>query len=79
MDIFDPDKGLRDAIRAGVREGDIIVAYDNQPIASIDDLHRVLTQQRTGVQSPLTVLRHTEKLALEIVPEEPSPKAAAKA
>jgi S1-C subfamily serine protease len=64
------------AQRAEVREGDIIVAYDNQPVASIDDLHRVLTQQRTGVQSPLTVLRRTEKLELEIVPEEPSPKAA---
>jgi S1-C subfamily serine protease len=64
------------AQRAGVREGDIIVAYDNQPVASIDDLHRLLTQQRTGVQSPMTVLRHTEKLELEIVPEEPSPKAA---
>jgi S1-C subfamily serine protease len=64
------------AQRASLQKGDIIIAYDNQPIASIDDLHRLLTQQRTGVRSPLTILRQTEKLELEIVPEEPSTKAA---
>jgi S1-C subfamily serine protease len=64
------------AQRAGLHEGDVIVAYADQPITSIDDLHRLLTQQRTGVQSPLIIIRRTEKLVLEIVPEEPSTKAA---
>src|SRR5262249_46134356 len=29
--------------KAGVQEGDVIVAYDGRPIAGIDDLHRLLT------------------------------------
>ena len=58
------------AKRAGLREGDIIVALDGQPIAGVDDLHRVLTDVRVGVSCALTVLRWTEKLELKIVPEE---------
>jgi S1-C subfamily serine protease len=58
------------AQRAGVREGDVIVALEGRPIAGVDDLHRVLTDVRVGVSCSLTVLRHTEKLELKIVPEE---------
>ena len=58
------------AQRAGVRDGDVIVALDGHPIAGVDDLHRVLTDVRLGVSCSLTVLRHTEKLELKIVPEE---------
>ena len=58
------------AKRAGLREGDIIVALDGQPIAGVDDLHRVLTDVRVGISCLLTVLRWTEKLELKIVPEE---------
>jgi len=58
------------AERAGLREGDLIVEYAGQAIAGIDDLHKLLTGTRVGVRSPLTVIRHTEKLQLEIVPEE---------
>lgn len=64
------------AQRASLREGDVIVEYDGRPITSIDDLHRLLTQYRPGVRSPLTIIRHTDKLELDIVPEEPSTKAA---
>jgi S1-C subfamily serine protease len=55
---------------AGLREGDIIVGLDDRPIASIDDLHKILTHHQVGVRSPLTILRRTEKLVIEIVPEE---------
>lgn len=58
------------AQRAGVREGDVIVGYDDHPIAAIDDLHRLLTEQRVGAQSSLTIIRRSEKLVLDIVPEE---------
>ncbi len=58
------------AQRAGVREGDVIVALESHPVAGVDDLHRVLTDVRLGVSCALTVLRHTEKLELNIVPEE---------
>ena len=58
------------AKRAGLREGDIIVALEGQPVAGVDDLHRVLTEVRVGVSSTLTVLRWTETLELKVVPEE---------
>ena len=58
------------ASKAGVQEGDVIVAYDDRPIEGIDDLHRLLTDQKVGVESNLTVIRRNEKLALSITPEE---------
>ncbi len=58
------------AQRAGLREGDVIVEYEGHPIASIDDLHRLLTQPRAGARSPLTIIRRSEKMVLDIVPEE---------
>lgn len=58
------------AQRAGVREGDVIVGYGDHIIASIDDLHRLMTDEQVGARSALTILRHTEKLSLPIVPEE---------
>jgi len=56
--------------KAGVQEGDVIVAYDDLSIASIDDLHRLLTDQKVGVRSNLTVIRRNEKLTLSITPED---------
>src|SRR5271157_6009620 len=58
------------AQRGGLREGDIIVALEGQPVAGVDDLHRLLTEVRVGVSCTLTVLRWTEKLGLKVVPEE---------
>ena len=58
------------AKRAGVRDGDIIVALEGHPVAGVDDLHRLLTDIRAGASCALTVLRYTEKLELKIVPEE---------
>jgi S1-C subfamily serine protease len=58
------------AARAGVREGDVIVALEGHPVAGVDDLHRVLTDIRVGVSCSLTLLRHTEKVELKIMPEE---------
>ncbi len=58
------------AMRAGVEEGDIIVAFDDHRTASIDDLHRLLTEMQVGVSSPITVLRRFEKKGLFVIPEE---------
>jgi S1-C subfamily serine protease len=60
--------------RAGLREGDVIVEFGGQPIAGIDDLHKQLTGAQAGVRSSLTVIRHTEKLTLVIVPEDSAAK-----
>jgi S1-C subfamily serine protease len=58
------------AKRAGLRDGDVIIALESYPVAGVDDLHRLLTDVRMGVSCPLTVLRRTEKLNLNIVLEE---------
>jgi len=58
------------AQRAGLHEGDLIIALDGKPVAGVDDLHRLLTDARVGVSSTLAVLRRTEKVELRVVPEE---------
>lgn len=58
------------AKRAGIREGDILVEYAGQPVAGIDDLHRLLTEQQVGVNAPLILLRGAEKKQVPIVPVE---------
>ena len=62
------------AKRAGLSEGDIIVGFDSQPVAGIDDLHRMLTEEMVGGKTTLTIMRHTEKLNLNIIPEESKPR-----
>ena len=63
------------AEKAGLLDGDIIVAYDNSPTGTIDDLHKLLTGERAGAKSRLTVIRRSDKLELDIVPEESRPTA----
>ena len=58
------------ASRAGLREGDVIVAYGDQLIASIDDLHRLLTEEQLGKKIELTLLRDGKKMKVGVVPEE---------
>jgi S1-C subfamily serine protease len=58
------------AQKAGLREGDVIIAFAGQPIAGVDDLHRLLTDAQVGVKTSTTVLRRTERLELPIVPQE---------
>lgn len=60
------------ASKAGLIQGDVIVGFEDQTIASIDDLHRRLTEDKVGVRSQLIVIRGTEKLEVAIVPEESS-------
>jgi len=56
------------AHEAGLRQGDIIVAFDGRPVASVDDLHRLLTDERIGAALPATVLRGVQKLDFVIRP-----------
>jgi S1-C subfamily serine protease len=58
------------ASRAGLREGDVIVAFGGEPVSGIDELHRHLVAAVIGVASLITIIRHTEKLDVVITPEE---------
>jgi S1-C subfamily serine protease len=55
---------------AGLREGDIIVGFNEQPIGTIHDLHKMLVNEQIGIPAKLLVIRHTEKLELSILPAE---------
>jgi len=61
------------ASRAGIRDGDIIVAFDGLPVRDADDMHRMLGEERIGVPVVLTILRRTQKLDVKVVPGESMP------
>jgi S1-C subfamily serine protease len=56
------------AARAGLQAGDLLVAYGETPVTSIDDLHRLLTEEQVGRKAAVTIVRQTEKITLSIVP-----------
>jgi S1-C subfamily serine protease len=58
------------AQRAGLREGDLIIAFNDQPIGSVHHLHKVLVGEQIGVSAMLKVIRRTEKLELVVLPAE---------
>jgi S1-C subfamily serine protease len=58
------------AARGGLREGDVIVGFNDAVVAGIDDLQRLLTEEHVGARSRLAVLRGTERLEVEVEPQE---------
>jgi S1-C subfamily serine protease len=58
---------------AGLAPGDIIVGAEGVPIGSIDELHRLLTEERVGKPMALDLLRRGQKLSLAVVPREAMP------
>ncbi|MDR0534728.1 MAG: trypsin-like peptidase domain-containing protein [Verrucomicrobiales bacterium] len=64
---LEPDSPAR---TAGLTEGDIVIAFNGQPVAGIDDLHRQLVAAVIGVPTRLTVIRYTEKFNLTVTPRE---------
>jgi S1-C subfamily serine protease len=61
------------ADRAGLEEGDLILGLDGHPVGGIDDLHRLLAEERVGRKIPIRILRRPEILTLSIVPVESTP------
>lgn len=58
------------AARAGVQIGDIIVAFDREPVASVETLHRLLTADAIGRPATVKLLRGVEPLTLTLTPVE---------
>ena len=54
------------AERAGIETGDIIIGYDGEEIAGVDELHRLLDGERIGKATNVTLLRRAHKLELPI-------------
>jgi len=58
------------AAMAGLRSGDWIVAVDNQPTATVDDLHRRLAGVPLGVSLKVAVIRGSASLDALVTPSE---------
>jgi S1-C subfamily serine protease len=58
------------AQRAGLEPGDVIIAYDGENVAGVDELHRLLSAERIGKTTRVTLLRRTQKLDLPITATE---------
>jgi len=55
------------AALGAIKEGDLLIRLGETPIAGIDDLQRQLTMNLVGVRTPVTVIRGTERMTVEIV------------
>jgi len=53
-----------------IRNGDIIVSFDDHSIGSVDDLHQQLNEKKIGQDAALGVLRNGRKTILKVVPGE---------
>jgi S1-C subfamily serine protease len=58
------------AHRAGIQEGDVLVAWNDRDISAIDDLHRFLTASQIGVRSTFELVRDSERVTIEVTPRE---------
>ncbi len=57
------------AEKAGIRANDIVIGFGEHPVATIDVLHKLLSDERVDVNTPITILRGAEKLRIEVRPE----------
>jgi S1-C subfamily serine protease len=58
------------AKEAGLLAGDILIEFDGSPIRGIDDLHKLLTDERIGRKCPATIIRGVQKLTFTVTPKE---------
>ena len=58
------------AAEAELRPGDLIVEFAAEPVRSVDDLHRLLTEERIGELLPLKILRRGDLRRVLVTPRE---------
>lgn len=58
------------ADRTGLVAGDVIIGLDDKPVNNVDDLHKLLSEEKIGIQATLTIVRMFDKRQLKITPEE---------
>jgi len=58
------------AAAAGLQEGDVVIRFDGQLIGGIDDLHRLLTEERIDRAVPVVVIRGGRMSELTVTPRE---------
>ena len=60
------------ATSGGLRDGDVVLAFAGEAVTGIDDLHRLLTDERIGAETIVTILRSARRRQVTIVPSEKS-------
>jgi S1-C subfamily serine protease len=55
---------------AGIREGDVLILFEDEPVRGIDDLHRRLTLLDLGRSYQLTLVRKNERITTLALPIE---------
>ena len=58
------------AATAGLKDGDVVLAFSDIPVTGVDDLHRLLTEDRIGVPTAVTILRAARRRTIAVVPME---------
>jgi S1-C subfamily serine protease len=58
------------AAAAGLGEGDVILAFGDSAVSGIDDLHRLLGEERIGTPTAIVVLRQGKRTVLSVTPAE---------
>jgi S1-C subfamily serine protease len=58
------------AARAGIEEGDVVLAIGEQPVEGVDALHKVLAELRPDTLTTVTLLRRNQLETRAIVPSE---------
>jgi S1-C subfamily serine protease len=58
------------AAEAELRPGDLIVEFGGEPVRGVDDLHRLLTEDRIGELIPLKIIRRGELRRILVTPRE---------
>jgi S1-C subfamily serine protease len=61
------------AEEAGLREGDVIIGFNGHTISGVDDLHKQLTEDKIRRKVPMTIVRYSERVEIEIAPQESHP------
>lgn len=65
--ITDVDSGTPAAL-SGLRTGDIIVEYDGEPIAEVDELVRLVGASRAGVEVEVVYFRGGQRVTVKLAP-----------
>ena len=55
---------------AGLKDGDVVLAFAGTPVTGVDDLHRLLTEEKIGVATAVTILRSARRRNVTVLPAE---------
>jgi len=58
------------AAAAGVKDGDVLLAFAGTPVTGVDDLHRLLTEEKIGEPTAVTILRSARRRKVTMLPTE---------